>query len=206
MYYIDMISLAFGIVLNPIRAFKSVKDERGFRKPMTFLLIFGWITAILSGILSLYGVDYSNPSNAGGSAQLLAPWVLSNYIENASGALWVATFAILVMVGYLVLTAISVPVLALVTWVFTEGRGRSFYQFLSGSAKAILYGMTPGFLFGWVPNPLYLVGLWATLWQALAVKEIFELGWVKMIFVVVCWVIIVGLIHDAGSYLLYIIS
>lgn len=195
-----MIHRAFRIIVDPMGVFRSVKGEGGFRKPIRFLLVFGWVTAILSGVLSLYGVDYTNPSNVGGSAQLLAPWILMYFEDGFSGASWVAAFAILIMIGYLVLTAISIPVLALITWTM-KGRRQSLNSSLSGSAKAILYGMTPGFLFGWVPNPLYLVGLWATLWQALAVKEILELSWVKTVVIVLCWIIIVGVIHDAASYL-----
>jgi hypothetical protein len=183
-----------------MRTYQSLRGEAGYKKPLVFLLVFGWVTAIASGILSLYGVDYSNPSNAGGSAQIFAPWVIENYAPYLYGAIHVASFAVLVMVGYLILLAVSFPVLASVAWVIT-GRSRPFGVCLLGAFKAISYGMTPGFLFGWVPNPFYIVGLWATLWQALAVKEIFDLSYVKTLLAVLCWVIIIGVIQDVAYYL-----
>ena len=195
----NLLRLAYMILVNPLQAFSSVRGEASYRGPLVFLLVFGWVTAIISGALSLYGVDYSNPSNAGGSAQLFAPWVIDNYASNLQGVTCVAVFAVLVMVGYVILTALSIPVLALVAWVM-KGRSGPLSVCLSTASKAVLYGMTPGFLFGWVPNPLYLVGLWATLWQALAVKKMFDFGWVKTIAVVLCWILIVGVIHDAASY------
>ncbi len=196
----SLLRLAYMILINPLQAFSSVRGEVGYRGPLVFLLVFGWVTAIMSGALSLFGVDYSNPSNAGGSAQLFAPCVIGNYAPNLQGITHVAVFAVLVMVGYVILTALSIPVLALVAWVM-KGRSERRSVCLSSATKAVLYGMTPGFLFGWVPNPLYLVGLWATLWQALAVKEMFDFGWVKTIAAVLCWVLIVGVIHDAASYM-----
>jgi len=197
---LSLLRLAYMILINPLQAFSSVRGEVGYRGPLVFLLVFGWVTAIMSGALSLFDVDYSNPSNAGGSAQLFAPWVIGNYAPNLQGITRVVVFAVLVMVGYVILTALSIPVLALVAWVMKR-RSERLSVCLSSATKAVLYGMTPGFLFGWVPNPLYLVGLWATLWQALAVKEMFDFGWVKTIAAVLCWVLIVGVIHDAASYM-----
>lgn len=83
-------------------------------------------------------------------------------------------FAGFVMAGYLTLDAVSVPMLASAVWLVT-GRP-AFGETLRRAAVAVVYGMTPGFLFGWVPNPFYSVGLWATLWQTLAVREVFSLS------------------------------
>lgn len=197
---LDLLQLTYRIVIDPNRTFQSLRGDVGYKKPLTLMLVFGWVTAILSGIFSLYGVDYTNPSNAGGSAQLFAPWFIKNYIPDIQGVAYVTAFSSLVMVGYIILTALSMPILAFVARMI-RGRGSTFSIHLSSAFKAIVYGMTPGFLFGWVPNPLFLVGLWATLWQALAVKEIFELGYLKTVIVVLCWILIVGLTHDAANHL-----
>jgi hypothetical protein len=197
---LNLLRLAYRIFVDPFGAFSSLRNETGYRGSMTFLLVFGWVTAVMSGALSLYGVDYSNPSNAGGSAQIFAPWVIENYASSLQGAARAAAFAVLVMVGYIILATLSILVLALVGWVM-KGRNGPLSVRLSGASKAVLYGMTPGFLFGWVPNPFYLVGLWTTLWQALAIKKMFDFGWVKTIVVVLCWILIIGVIHDAASYM-----
>ena len=70
---LEQLRLAYRIMVDPLGAFRSLKDK-GFRDSLCHILTFGWVTALLSGVLSLMGVDYTNPSNAGGSAQLYAPW------------------------------------------------------------------------------------------------------------------------------------
>ena len=108
-------------------------------------------------------------------------------------------FAGFVMAGYLILAAVSVPVLASAAWL-VMGRP-AFGDLPRLSAVAVVYGMTPGFLFGWAPNPFYAVGLWATLWQALAVKEVFSLSWGRAATAVLLWIVVVGVLHDLAGLL-----
>lgn len=195
----ERLHLAYGIVVDPLGEFRRLKGK-GFRDSLCHVLTFGCVTALLSGALSLYGVDYTNPSNAGGSAQLFAPWALKVLGLDLGGLVEILLFAALVMAGYLVLAVVSVSVLASIAWLIM-GRP-AFGDIPRLSAAAVVYGMTPGFLFGWVPNPFYAVGLWATLWQALAVKEMFGLSWGRAFFALVLWVIVVGLLHDLAGFLL----
>ena len=195
----ERLRLAYRIVVDPLGAFRRLKDK-GFRDSLCHILTFGWVTAVLSGALSLYGVDYTNPSNAGGSAQLFAPWALKVLGLEVGGLAETLFFAGFVMAGYLILTAVSVPVLASAAWL-VMGRP-AFGDLPRLSAVAVVYGMTPGFLFGWVPNPFYAVGLWATLWQALAVKEVFSLSWGRAVVAVLLWVVVVGLLHDLAGLML----
>jgi len=82
----------------------------------------------------------------------------------------------------------------------------AFGDFPRLSAVAVVYGMTPGFLFGWAPNPFYAVGLWATLWQALAVREVFGLFWGRAVSVVLLWIIVVGVLHGMVGLLVFSVS
>jgi hypothetical protein len=195
---LERLRLAYRIVVDPLGAFRSLKGK-GFKDSLCHILTLGWVTALLSGALSLYGVDYTNPSNAGGSAQLFAPWALKALGLEVGGLGEALFFAGFVMAGYLILAAVSAPVLATAACLVT-GR-RSFSNLLRLSAVAVVYGMTPGFLFGWVPNPFYAVGLWATLWQALAVREVFGLSWGRTVVAVLLWITVVGVIHDLAGLL-----
>jgi hypothetical protein len=196
---LERLRLTYRIVVDPLGAFKSLRDK-GFRDSLCHILTLGWVTALLSGALSLYGVDYTNPSNAGGSAQLFAPWALKVLGLEVGGFGEALFFAGFVMAGYLILAAVSAPVLASAAWL-VMGRP-ALSDLLRLSAVAVVYGMTPGFLFGWVPNPLYAVGLWATLWQALAVREVFGLSWMRTVVAVLLWITVVGVIHDLAGLLL----
>jgi hypothetical protein len=198
----ERLRLVYRIVVDPLGAFSGLKDK-GFRDSLCHMLTLGWVTALLSGALSLYGVDYTNPSNAGGSAQLFAPWAIERLGLDVGGFAEAMFFAGFVMAGYLILAAVSVLVLAAAAWLVT---GRPAFGDLPRlSAVAVVYGMTPGFLFGWVPNPFYAVGLWATLWQALAVREVFSLSWGRTVVAVLFWIIAVGVIHDLAGLLLSLI-
>ena len=194
--------LAYRIIIDPLESFRQLKT-RSFMDSLTHILEFGWVTAILSGVLRLYGVDYGNPSNAGGSAQIFAAWVFGNVDFGVAPLFQAVIFAVLVMIGYLVLALISTPILAAASWVLM-GRP-SFDELPRLSIVAVSYGMTPGFLFGWMPNPFYFVGLWATLWQALAVKEVFGFSWVRSLLVVFSWVLGVAILHDLAGFILRVI-
>jgi hypothetical protein len=196
---LERLHLAYRIVVDPLGAFRSLKDK-GFRDSLYHILTLGWVTALISGALSLYGVDYTNPSNAGGSAQLFAPWALKVLGLEMGGFSEALFFAGFVMAGYLILAAVSIPVLASAAWL-VMGRP-AFGDIPRLSAVAVVYGMTPGFLFGWVPNPFYAVGLWATLWQALAVKEWLGLSWERTAATVLLWIVVVGVLHDVAGLLL----
>jgi len=196
---LEQLRLAYGIIVDPLESFRSFRD-RGFRDSLCHVLTFGWVTALVSGFLSLYGVDYTNPSNAGGSAQLFAPWALEVLGLKVGGVGEALFFAGFVMAGYLILAAVSAPVLASVAWL-VMGRP-AFCEFPRLSAVAVVYGMTPGFLFGWAPNPFYAVGLWATVWQGLAVREVFSLSWGRTVLVVLLWIVVVGIIHDLAGLML----
>ncbi|MFH2111250.1 MAG: hypothetical protein ABIJ47_08340 [Candidatus Bathyarchaeota archaeon] len=195
----ERLRLVYRIVVDPLGAFRSLRD-RGFRDSLCHVLTIGWVTALISGVLSLYGVDYSNPSNAGGSAQIFAPWALETLGLKVGGLAEALFFAGFVMAGYLVLAAVSAPVLASAAWL-VMGRP-AFGDFQRLSAVAVVYGMTPGFLFGWAPNPFYAVGLWATVWQGLAVREVFSLSWGRAVVVVLLWIVVVGVLHDLAGLLL----
>jgi hypothetical protein len=191
--------LVYRIIIDPINSFKLLKDLRVYDS-ICYILSFGWVTALFSGFLSLYGIDYSNPSNVGGSAQLFACWALQILNQESNSVITVLFFAFLVMVGYLTLAFVSTPIVASIAWLFT---GRTNFNYLIKLAYiAVIYGMTPGFLFGWIPNPFYLIGIWATLWQGLAVKEVYSLSWWKALTVVSSWIIIVGVIHDLAELLI----
>jgi hypothetical protein len=199
---LERLRLAYRIMVDPLGSFKILRGE-SFNETLGHVLTFGWVTALLSGALSVYGVDYTDPSNAGGSAQLFAPWALKFLGLEVGGLAEALFFAGLVMAGYLMLLVVSVPVLASVAW-FVMGRP-SFGDLPRLSAVAVVYGMTPGFLFGWVPNPFYVVGLWATLWQAVAVREVFALSWGRAVVAVLLWIVVVGVLHDLAGLLLSLV-
>jgi hypothetical protein len=185
---------------SPIKTFSSAKGERSYTNPLVFLVGLGLVTALLSGVLNEFGIDYSNPSNAGGSAQLFAPWVILVFAPSLRGVARVLVFALSVEAGYLILTLPSVVVVSLIARALaknSEGRRNPFLKAL----KAVCYGMGPGLFFGWIPNPVYLFGLWATAWQALGIYVYFDLTRVRTIVTTILWVLIIGGLHDIALFM-----
>ena len=193
---LSRLGVAYRIIIDPFASFKRLRHV-GFIDSLYYVLTVGWVTALFSGGLRVYGVDYSNPSNAGGSAQIFAAWALDT-MGLGVGLFEVVVFAVLVMIGYIVLALVSALVLGSAVWLLL-GRTR-FDEYVRLSFVAVVFGMTPGFLFGWVPNPFYLMGLWATLWQALAVKALFGVSWVRALVVVLVWILGVAFLHDLAGY------
>lgn len=194
-----LLPFAIKSLYSPVKTFSSTKEEKSYTNPFIFILGFGLITAFLSSILNELGVDYSNPSNAGGSAQLLGPWVVQNLTPNVVGLARILMFTLSVEVGYLILTSLSVSLVSMIAS-FLIDREKKQGLFLK-ALKAVCYGFGPGLFFGWVPNPIYLFGLWALIWQAIAVYVYFEFTKMKAAITVVSWIVITGILHDAVSFL-----
>ena len=62
--------------------------------------------------------------------------------------------------------------------------------------------LTPLVLLKLTITGILYAGLWATLWQGLAVKEVFSLSWGRATATVLLWIVVVGVLHDLAGLLL----
>ena len=98
----------------------------------------------------------------------------------------------------MVLAVASAPILAALISVAT---GRKLKQLLTPTTSAICYGMTPGSVFGWIPNPFFLFGIMALVYQGLAFFAMLELSKRDTILLLITWLIVFGLLQDVASYM-----
>ncbi|HEX3002286.1 MAG TPA: YIP1 family protein, partial [Methanoregula sp.] len=57
-------------------------------------------------------------------------------------------------------------------WVYLLGGRKGIFE----TAKAVIYGMTPGMLFGWIPFIGFLFGLWSIVLQIIGIRELQEMS------------------------------
>ncbi len=185
------------ILLRPVRSFERLRG-RPVRDSMTFLLTYGLVTSVLSAILAtLCGVDYSNPSNCGGSAQLFAHWVVFEWLALSDWLLMIASFALSNELGYLILGLISGLIIAGGITVLDD---KPLDDSLRPGFSAVCYGMTPGLILGWIPNPFFLIGILALVYQAVAIWVMSDLSAKRTVALVLLWVVSLALVQDLVSF------
>ena len=166
---------------------------------LTYLLVAGLITSILGGLLAVFvGVSYLNPSNCGGSAQIFAHWLVFVWLNLEEWWSQLIMFALSNQVGYLILALLSATTLA---WITSLASDSSFRELVAPTMSAICYGMTPGVLFGWIPNPVFLFGLMALVYQAVAFWIILELTKRRAAALMFVWLVLFGLLQDLAVFI-----
>ena len=189
--------LPIRVLIQPLRTYRHLKD-RSLKRSMLFILMFGMITSVASGLLSsLVGIDYQNPANCGGSAQIFAHWFTYSLLGETSWLRATAVFVIANETGYLLLAAISGPLLAGLAGLLMK---RNAAELVHPAMAAVCYGMTPGLLLGWIPNPFFAIGILALVYQVIALWRMLELTGKQAIIIGALWLILLGLVQDAASF------
>ncbi|MFX1265355.1 MAG: hypothetical protein ACFFCK_11145 [Promethearchaeota archaeon] len=190
--------LPLQVMFRPVEAFRKLRT-RPILASLMYLLVTGMITSILGGLLAVFlGVNYLNPSNCGGSAQIFAHWLVFVWLNLEEWGLQLILFILGNQAGYLILALLSAPTLAWITSLASES---SFRELVAPTMSAICYGMTPGVLFGWIPNPIFLFGLMALVYQAVAFWTMLELTKGRAAALMLVWLVLFGLLQDLAASL-----
>lgn len=185
--------LPLRIVVSPFSCYDSLKSK-SVRQSITYLLVIGMIASVLSGLLSaLAGIDYQNPSNCGGSAQIFAHWFTYVWLGETDWIRATSFFIVTNQLGYLVLALLSGPLLAGLGAVLLRGAPKDL---LGPAMAAVCYGMTPGILFGWIPNPFFFFGVLALVYQILALWKMMELTVPMALLLGLLWLVLLGFFQD----------
>jgi hypothetical protein len=155
-----IVNKAKGFLLNPVETFQqSRNDEHG--------VIFTYFAALLL-------------LNAILSALVAAIW--NEKIAVFSGMTWEGPVPVLVfflmLIGGFVFTLILAAWVHL--WVYLLGGRKGIMQ----TFKAIMYGNTPRFLFGWIPMIGFIFTLWSLVLGILGIRELHEVSSLKAILAV----------------------
>lgn len=148
----QIITRAKGFLLDPVAAFAAARDD-GADVLAPYCIVLLLFNAILSALISLAGVT---------AIALLAE------TRPGFGMPVIVFFGILV--GGAVLTVLFCLWVHL--WVLIAGGRKGF----PATARAVIYGMTPYALFGWIPVFGFFFSLWAIVLQIIGLKEMQEIS------------------------------
>ncbi|WP_321507020.1 Yip1 family protein [uncultured Methanoregula sp.] len=157
-----------GFLLNPVETFRAFRDDTPGTVLTCFLALLA-IDALLTSVITVLGVGVLG--------------MLGNYLPASGNFLPVVVFVI-VLIGGLVWALIISAWIHL--WVFVLGGRKGFLP----TMRAVLYGMTPSLLFGWIPVVGFFFSLWALVLEILGIRELQEISSGKAILVMIIAVMI----------------
>lgn len=148
----EIIGKAKGFLLVPVEGFQAARAD-GIDVAAPYLLALLLVHAALVAIITLIGI----------SATAMFPYMMPGF------AMPVALF-FAILIGGAVLTIVFSLWLHL--WVYVLGGRKG----LTETAKAVIYGMTPGMLLGWIPFIGFIFCIWSMVLQIIGVRELQEMS------------------------------
>lgn len=166
-----------GFLLKPVETFRNVRDEE-ISLTIGYFIVLLVFYGLLSGIISALGV-MRNP----------IPSMLNLGLGQAGPIITFFTVFFTVIIVWLFLLLIWGLWMHL--WVYVVGGRKGVWQ----TEKAVLYGVTPFLLIGWIPviGPV-LGGLWSIVLQILGIRELHELSTAKAILALIIPFVIIFVI------------
>jgi hypothetical protein len=141
-----------GFIVNPVESFRAARpDTPDIIVPYFIALLL--IHAVMTAIISLAGISVMG---------MLSPMM-------PGFAMPVVIFFGVLIGGAIVTILFS---LWLHLWVYLLGGRKGLFE----TAKAVIYGMTPGMILGWIPFIGFLFCLWSIVLQIIGIRELQEMS------------------------------
>ena len=160
-----------GFLFSPSETFDNSKDDTigdAFKYFVVILTIFAVIISILLGVaFSLF------------AAMLGMLGVPMMTLGAATGPLFAVVFFILTLVSGII--GVFIGGLWLHIWVCLLGGREGVEQ----TIKALMYGVTPGYLLGWIPIVGIIGGIWSLIVEIIGIRQLHELSTGKAVLAVI---------------------
>jgi len=160
-----------GFLFSPSETFDNSKDDTigdAFKYFVVILTIFAVIISILLGVaFSLF------------AAMLGMLGVPMMTLGAAMGPLFAVVFFILTLVSGII--GVFIGGLWLHIWVYLLGGREGVEQ----TIKALMYGVTPGYLLGWIPIVGIIGGIWSLIVEIIGIRQLHELSTGKAVLAVI---------------------
>jgi hypothetical protein len=168
----DFVEKVKGILTEPSKTFDALKEET-IGEAIKYYAVIVAIYAVLSALLfSLaFGSMFGQLGTMMGAG--------------ATGA--IVMFMIMFIFGIIGIF-ISGAIFHIFVYIVGGRKG------LSQTIKAVMYGSTPGLLFGWIPIIGIIAGIWSLVLEVLGIRQLHEITTGKAIMAVVIMLVILGLI------------
>jgi hypothetical protein len=164
----EIIAKVKGLLISPRETFQASRDDT----PGTVFTYFAAllvIDALLTSAITALGIGVLG--------------MFGQYIPPFGPFLPVIVFVIVLIGGFIWALIVSAWIHL---WVYLAGGRKGIFR----TIKAILYGMTPGLLLGWIPFFGIIFSLWAFALEILGIQELQEISLGKAILVLVIAVIL----------------
>lgn len=148
----EIITKVQGFILAPVESFQAARSD-GTDTAGVYLLVLLLVHAVMAAIVSLIGITELE----------MLPHLMPGF------ALPVVVF-LGILVGGAILTLLFSLWLHL--WVYLLGGRKGLLE----TAKAVIYGMTPGMLLGWIPFIGVLFCIWSVILQIIGIRELQEMS------------------------------
>jgi len=141
-----------GFIVSPVESFRAARPD-GTDVAVPYLIALLLVHAAMIAIISLIGIT---------AMGMLSPMI-------PRFAMPVVIFFGVLIGGAIVTILFS---LWLHLWVYLLGGRKGLFE----TAKAVIYGMTPGMLLGWIPFIGFLFCLWSIVLQIIGVRELQDMS------------------------------
>lgn len=181
---IGLIEKIKGFLFNPTESFKKIREESfevGLKYFIVLLLIQSALNAVV--ITAMWGTLWGALT----SAHTHIP-ILQSIYDMGLGIITLLMFVFFAVMSFIGIF-ISGAIVHLGVLLFGGERG------YKETVKAIIYGSTPGYLFGWIPGISIIFWLWALILEIIGIKELQDLSIGRAIAaILIPIIIIIGII------------
>ena len=146
----SLIAKIKGFLLAPVKTFQQTKDEEP-KAVFTYFAVLLFVYSLLSAILTTIGTEG-----------------MQNGILPVLRGVFLLFFAL--FIGFFIASVIFAAWLHLVVYLFGGRNG------IMQTMKALFYGNTPTFLFGWIPVIGIFFSIWALILSILGLRELQEIS------------------------------
>jgi len=160
-----------GFLFNPSETFNASKDDTigdAFKYFVVILMIYALIISVLFAVaFSMF------------ASMLGMPGVPMMALGAAMGPLFAVVFFILMLVIGII--GVFIGGLWLHIWVYLLGGREGVEQ----TIKALMYGVTPGYLLGWIPIVGIIGVIWSLIVEIIGIRQLHELSTGKAVLAVI---------------------
>lgn len=148
-----IITKAKGFIFSPVESFQAARTD-GTEVVAPYLIALLLVHALMAAIISFIGIS-----------------VMAMFVPHMMPVFALPVFIFFgVIIGGAILTILFSLWLHL--WVYILGGRKGLIE----TAKAVIYGSTPGMLLGWIPLIGFLFCLWSIVLQIIGVRELQEMS------------------------------
>lgn len=179
----DFIEKVKGILLDPTGTFQNLRDEDmggALRYFVIWLLIFSALSAL---ILALVGTVIFSMIPQTEELEMF-----NSFIGSGGGIILAGIGFIAMLIFGVIGIFIGGAVIHLGALLVSGAKG--YHQ----TVKSLVYGLTPSFLFGWIPFVGIIGSIWSLILVIFGMKELHEISTGKAVIAVLIPVIIIGAI------------